>query len=74
MEGGNWGKDLNPASLMPDSALCAEDRIDKARCKIVDKLESMPTFISEILLKLKLLLKCLFNEFGQFWLPGSEFI
>ena len=30
MGGANWDKHLNPASQMPDSALCAENRINKA--------------------------------------------
>ena len=30
MEEGNWGKQQNPESLMPDSALCAEHRINTA--------------------------------------------
>ena len=30
MEEGNWGKQQNPESLMPDSALCAEHRVNTA--------------------------------------------
>ena len=30
LEGGNWGKHLDLVSLKPVSALCAENRIDKA--------------------------------------------
>ena len=29
MGGGNWDEQLYPASQMPDSALCAENRINK---------------------------------------------
>ena len=34
LEGGNWGKHLDLVSLKPVSALCAENRIDKAILKI----------------------------------------
>ena len=34
MGGANWDKHLNPASQMPDSAPCAENRINKAIPKI----------------------------------------
>ena len=34
MEEGNWGKQQNPESLMPDSALCAEHRVNTAILKI----------------------------------------
>ena len=33
MEGGDWTQDLGSVSLMPDSALCAEDRINRVLLK-----------------------------------------
>ena len=34
MEGGDWTKELGSVCLMPDSALCAEDRINRVLLKI----------------------------------------
>ena len=36
MEGGDWTQDLGSVCLMPDSALCAEDRINRVLLKIAD--------------------------------------
>ena len=33
MEGGDWTQDLGSVSLMPDSALCAEDRVNRVLLK-----------------------------------------
>ena len=34
MGGGDWEKEQSSVSLMPDSALCAEDRLSKVMLKI----------------------------------------